>query len=75
MSLVGRTVDVEKNDSKGKKDSPIFMGRVFILDKVMTNMADYLGAAVMNNASFDVYLGVFDNEVIFFKPTEVVKIY
>lgn len=77
MSLVGRTVHVEKSDPKQEQKDPVFKGRLFILDKVTTNMANYTRSAVMNNSPFDVYLGRQEggDDVILFKPTDITKVY
>lgn len=54
---------------------------VVIVDKIMTNKADYLKKAVMNNASFEVYVGLLNSELdvecplIEFRVKDIIKVY
>lgn len=55
---------------------------VLIIDKRMTNMAQFNKAAIINNASFEVYVGLLNVEeldvecpVIEFLPSDIIKIY
>ena len=71
--MIGLTVRI-----KTKK----FEGNVKILDKRMTNMAHYSKSAIMNNASLEVYVGVYEEldaldvecPLIEFLPEEVTEI-
>ena len=54
---------------------------VLILDKRMTNMAQFNKAPIMNNAPFEVYVGLLNEEldvecpIIEFLPSDIIKIY
>ncbi len=54
---------------------------VVIVDKIMTNMAEYSKAAIMNNATFEVYVGLLNSELdvecplIEFKVKDIIKLY
>jgi hypothetical protein len=71
---------------KGKKvriKTEVFEGDVLILDKRLTNMAMFSNTAVMNNASFEVYVGIFcdleemevDCPIIEFLPKDIIELY
>jgi hypothetical protein len=59
-----------------------FKGDVIIIDKIMTNKADFAKAAIMNNASLEVYVGMFcdldkmdvECPLIEFLPSNITKI-
>lgn len=54
---------------------------VLIVDKRLTNMAEFYKSAVMNNASFEVYVGLLSDELdlkcplIEFVPSDIIKVY
>lgn len=54
---------------------------VLIVDRRLTNMAEFYKSAVMNNASFEVYIGLLSDEldvecpIIEFVPSDIIKIY
>lgn len=55
---------------------------VLIIDKRMTNMAQFTKSAIINNASFEVYVGLLNVEeldvecpVVEFLPSDIIKIY
>lgn len=54
---------------------------VVILDKRMTTMSEFYNAAIMNNASFEVYVGLISSEldskcpIVEFIPSNIIKIY
>ena len=54
---------------------------VVIVDKIMTNMAVYSKAAIMNNSPFEVYVGLLNSELdvecplIEFKVKDIIKLY
>lgn len=55
---------------------------VLIVDKRMTNMAQFTKSAIINNASFEVYVGLLNVEqldvecpVIEFLPSDIIKVY
>lgn len=54
---------------------------VLILDKRMTNMAEFNKSPILNNASFEVYVGLLNEEldvkcpIIEFLPSDIIKIY
>jgi hypothetical protein len=59
-----------------------FSGDVTIIDKIMVSSSEYYQLAVMNDASFEVYVGVADelNEngesiIVLFQPTDIKRIY
>lgn len=73
--MIGKKVRIKKDKS--------FEGDVTIIDKVMTNMALYSKSAIINNAPFEVYIGLFedlesldvDSPIIDFKYNDIIKIY
>lgn len=82
-SIIGSKVKVLKTsfDSKGNLKVD-FVGDLKIIDKLMTCKSDYYNSAIMNNASFEVYVGVSDNlnenkesVIVLFKPTDIKIIY
>ena len=54
---------------------------VVILDKRMTTMSEFYKVAVMNNACFEVYIGLLSSELdlecplVEFIPSDIIKIY
>lgn len=54
---------------------------VVILDKRMTTMSEFYNAAITNNASFEVYVGLISSEldskcpIVEFIPSNIIKIY
>jgi hypothetical protein len=55
---------------------------VIIVDKIMTNMAVYQQAPIMNNAPFEVYVGLLldvkthnNCPLIQFEVTDIIKVY
>jgi hypothetical protein len=80
--MIGTTVLIENYRFKNDKKQLIFKGNVIIKDKILTNMAMYSNSPIMNNASFEVYLGEFvdkealdlDSDFILFEPSEIIKI-
>lgn len=54
---------------------------VVIVDKILTNMANFSNTAVINNASFQVYVGKLDDgldvtyPLVEFKVRNIIKIY
>lgn len=74
-SLIGSKVKVIKKDSGIE-----FEGDLKIVDKIMTCKSTYYNSAIMNNASFEAYVGqnLHDNSdtlIVLFKPTDIKKIY
>ena len=73
--MIGQKVRINKKDK--------FVGDVFIIDKMITNMAHYTKSAIMNNASFEVYVGKYcdldgiesECPIILFEPTDITYIY
>lgn len=70
--MIGKYVQVKKNGLSAK---------VKIVDKIMTNQAKYTKSAVMNNAPFEVYVGllddleVFDEPLIMFEIKDIIEVY
>lgn len=80
-SLIGSKVKVFKTsfDSKGNVGVE-FGGDLKVIDKVMTCSSEYYKSAIMNNASFEVYVGQklhndSDTLIVLFQPTDIKKIY
>lgn len=48
--MIGRKVRIKTS---------IFEGEVLIVDKIMTNMAEFTKTPIINNSSFEVYVGLF----------------
>lgn len=82
-NLNGKRVKVRKEKYNRKDELEIqFFGDLTIVDKVMICSSEYYKSAVMNNASFEVYVGVSDNlnenresVIVLFKPTDIKIIY
>jgi len=59
-----------------------FSGKVRIVDKIMTCSSEYAKAPIINNASFEVYVGMYSNledldvecPLVLFKPDEITEI-
>lgn len=56
---------------------------VVIVDKIMTSMSEYSHKAIMNNASIEVYVGLYENAetikfmkspIVQFLPTDIIEI-
>ena len=70
--MIGRKVRIKTKS---------FEGNVQILDKRLTNMAEFYKSAIMNNSSFEVYIGMFEDlekidsecPIIEFKPNDIIK--
>lgn len=80
-SLIGSKVRVLKTsfDSKGNLKVD-FGGDLKVIDKLMTCKSEYYKSAIMNNASFEVYVGhkLQDEEdtlIVLFQPEDIKKIY
>lgn len=80
-SLIGSKVKVLKTsfDKKGslKED---FRGDLKVIDKLMTCKSEYYKSAIMNNASFEVYVGhklqdEGDTSIVLFQAEDIKKIY
>ena len=80
-SLIGSTVKVLKcSYDKNNNLKVNFGGDLKVIDKVMTCSSQYSKSAVMNNASFEVYVGhklhdYGDAPIVLFLPTDIRKIY
>jgi hypothetical protein len=70
--MIGKEVKIKKDGIETN---------VVIVDKIMTNLALYSKSAVINNASFEVYVGFInshseDNDTLIqFKVEDILKIY
>ena len=70
--MIGKKVRIKKDTTETD---------VVIVDKIMTNMATYSKAAIMNNAPFEVYVGLLNPELdvecplIEFKVIDIIKLY
>ena len=82
-NLYGKKVKILKERYNKKDQLELeFSGDVTIIDKVMVCMSEYYRSAVMNNASFEAYVGLADelneNEesiIVLFLPTDIKRIY
>lgn len=82
-NMIGKKVRIRKEKHNSEDGFKIdFFGDVNVIDKVMTCSSEYYGKPVMNNASFEVYVGVSDNlnenresVIVLFKPTDIKIIY
>lgn len=82
-NLYGKKVKVFKETyNKQDKLELEFSGDVIIIDKVMVSSSDYYKLAIMNNSSFEVYVGLADklnknkeSVIVLFQPTDIKKIY
>ena len=82
-NLYGKKVKILKEIyNKQDKLEVEFFGDLTIIDKVMVCKSGYYKSAVMNNASFEVYVGVADklnknkeSIIVLFEPTDIKRIY
>ena len=73
MSLIGKIVVIDTKDRKFNKS--YYQGSVKIVDKILMDKASYSMSAIINNASFDVFIGLGDkNEVVLFLPQEILQV-
>lgn len=82
-NLYGKKVKILKERYNKKDQLELeFSGDVTIIDKVMVCKSEYYRSAIMNNASFEAYVGLADelneNEasiIVLFKATDIKRIY
>ena len=74
MSLIGKSVLIYR-----KKEDKVteFSGEVVIIEKVLTNMANYFNGSIINNAPMEIYLGIDQRQpskIVSFQYTDIVDI-
>jgi hypothetical protein len=82
-NLYGKKVKILKEIyNKQDKLEVEFSGDVIIVDKIMVSSSKYYQRAIMNNSSFEVYVGVADklnknkeSTIVLFQPTDIKRIY
>ena len=82
-NLYGKKVKILKEIyNKQDKLEVEFSGDVIIVDKIMVSSSEYYQLAIMNNSSFEVYVGVADklnknkeSIIVLFQPTDIKRIY